>query len=123
MYIIYSSWGESAGLLGVLEGGVGTGDSLVRLCSGLCIVLRFEGALVVGFLVSAVLLGGGEGEVSFRGGFDWLRGVLSEEEGEREGGSILGLEEGQAEEEEGRLGSSLRVGIMSGLLLRVSLAS
>ena len=36
---------------------------------------------------------------------DWLRGGLSEEEGEREGGTILELDEGHVEEEEGRLGS------------------
>ena len=56
MYIIYSSWGESAGLLGVLEGGVGTCASLVGFCCGSCMVLRFEGALMVGFLVAVVRL-------------------------------------------------------------------
>ena len=70
-------------------------------------VLRFEGILIVGFLMTVVrlLVGTGEGGVSFKGGFDWLRGVLSEEEGERDGGTILGLDEGHVEEEEGRLGS------------------
>jgi hypothetical protein len=54
--IVYSSWGESVGLLGGLEGGVGTGTVLVGFCSGSCIVLRFEGALIVGFLVVVVRL-------------------------------------------------------------------
>ena len=106
MCIVYNSWGESVGLVGGLDGGVGTGTVLVGFCSGSCIVLRFEGALIVGFLMAVVrlLMGAGEG-VSFKGGFDWLRGVLSEEEGERDGGTILGLDEGHVEEEEGRLGS------------------
>ena len=86
MYIIYNSWGESAGLLGVLEGGVGTCASLVGFCSGSCIVLRFEGALIVGFLMVVVrlLVRTGGGVVSLEGGFDWLRGCLSEEEGGRD---------------------------------------
>ena len=44
------------GLLGGLEGGVGTGTELVGFCSGSCMVLRFEGALMVGF-IRAPLLG------------------------------------------------------------------
>ena len=107
MCIVYNSWGESVGLLGGLEGGVETGTVLVGFCSGSCIVLRFEGAFIVGFLVVVVrlLVRTGGGVVSFKGGFDWLRGVMSEEEGEREGRTILELDEGHVEEEEGRLGS------------------